>query len=59
MRMLAGIDEIASETQVSEGWTYSLFSLGSVTAIDHAVSSCTVQHFFMERPLAWIFHRGI
>lgn len=45
MHLIAGIDEFATATQVSEGWTYSVFPPASVSAIDGAVSRCAVQDF--------------
>jgi hypothetical protein len=41
----AGVDEIASETQVSEGWTYAVLPSASVSGINAAVASGTVKHF--------------
>ena len=49
MELLAGVDEVASETQVSEGWTYALLPSSSITAIDAAVSKCAVTHFHGKR----------
>lgn len=45
MHLLAGIDEIGSETQVSEGWTYAIFPKASVMSIDATVSQCATKHF--------------
>jgi hypothetical protein len=45
MHLVAAIDEVASETQLSEGWTYAILPPAAVAAIDAAVSSCTVREF--------------
>lgn len=45
MKFVAAVDEVASETQLSEGWTYVLFPESSVTSIDAAVSGCTIRSF--------------
>jgi hypothetical protein len=45
MHLIAGIDEIGSETQLSEGWTYALFSEAGIKAIDAAVAKCAVKTF--------------
>lgn len=49
MELLAAVDEVASETQLSEGWTYALLPSSSVAAIDAAVSKCAVTHFHGKR----------
>jgi hypothetical protein len=43
--LVAGVDELASETALSEGWTYSLFPPASIAAIDAAVSGLGVKAF--------------
>src|SRR5438046_2461392 len=45
MKLIAAVDEFASETQLSEGWTYALLPESSVMSIDAAVSGCTVKSF--------------
>jgi len=45
MHLIAGVDEIASETQVSEGWTYAVFPHASIQALDQAVSGGSVKSF--------------
>lgn len=45
MHWIAGIDEVASETQVSEGWTYAVLPSVALSAIDSAVSHCRVKTF--------------
>lgn len=45
MKLIAAVDEVASETQMSEGWTYALLPEASLASIDAAVSSCTVKSF--------------
>lgn len=45
MHWIAGVDEIASETQISEGWTYAIFPDVAIHAIDSAVSGCSVKNF--------------
>ena len=45
MKLVAAVDEVASETQLSEGWTYALLPEPSVISIDVAVSGCTVKSF--------------
>jgi hypothetical protein len=45
MSLIIGADEIASETKVSEGWSYALFPTASLTNIKAAVTSCTVRTF--------------
>lgn len=45
MNWIAGVDEVGSETQVSEGWTYAILPDIAISAIDHAVSSCNVENF--------------
>ncbi|CAB5697509.1 hypothetical protein CP913_33315 [Pseudomonas aeruginosa] len=45
MCWIVGVDEIASETQVSEGWTYAVLPDVAVSAIDSAVSGCNVKAF--------------
>lgn len=45
MTWVCGVDEIASETQVSEGWTYAVLPIAAVSAIDAAVSGCGVKAF--------------
>lgn len=45
MCWIAGVDEIASETQMSEGWTYAILPGVAVSAIDSAVSGCSVKTF--------------
>lgn len=45
MCWIAGVDEIASETQVSEGWTYAVLPDAAVSAIDSAVANCNVKAF--------------
>lgn len=45
MNWIAGIDEIGSETQMSEGWTYAVLPDVGISAIDSAVSACTVKTF--------------
>ncbi len=49
MDLVAAVDEVASETQLSEGWTYALFPRASVTTIDAAVTHCGVKHFHGKR----------
>jgi len=49
MPILAAVDEVASETQLSEGWTYLLLPPTSVNAIDAAVKGCGVTHFHGKR----------
>jgi len=45
MHLIAGADETASETQLSEGWTYAVFPQASINTIDKAVTSCGVKTF--------------
>lgn len=45
MSWVAGVDEIASETQLSEGWTYAVLPDVAISAIDSAVSGCSVKAF--------------
>jgi len=45
MYWVSGVDEIASETQVSEGWTYAVLPVAAISAIDGAVSGCGVKTF--------------
>jgi hypothetical protein len=45
MELVAAVDEVASETQLSEGWTYAVLPRDAVTAVDAAVSGCKVKHF--------------
>lgn len=45
MSWVAGVDEVASETQMSEGWTYAVFPDVAIAAIDSAVSGCSVKTF--------------
>ena len=45
MNLIAAVDEVASETQVVEGWAYALLPINSVTAIDVAVRSSAVRVF--------------
>lgn len=45
MSLIIGLDEIASETHVSEGWSYALFSTASLASIQTAVASCAVKTF--------------
>lgn len=45
MCWVAGVDEVASETQISEGWTYAAFPDVAIAAIDSAVSGCSVKTF--------------
>jgi len=45
MNWVAGVDEVASETQMSEGWTYAVLPDVAISAIDSAVSSCSVKTF--------------
>jgi len=49
MHVIAAIDEVATETQLSAGWTYALFPLASIDAIDAAVKNCAVKHFHGKR----------
>ncbi len=45
MNWIAGVDEVGSETQISEGWTYAILPDIAISAIDRAVSSCDVKNF--------------
>jgi hypothetical protein len=45
MLWVAGVDEIASETQISEGWTYAVFPDVAISAINDAVSGYGVKVF--------------
>lgn len=45
MPWTAGVDEVGSETQISEGWTYAVLPTAAIAAIDAAVSSCSVKTF--------------
>lgn len=45
MPWICGVDEIASETQISEGWTYAVLPIAATYAIDAAVSGCNVKTF--------------
>jgi hypothetical protein len=45
MHLTAGVDEVASETQLSEGWTYAVLPADAVQRIDAAVTACHVSHF--------------
>jgi hypothetical protein len=49
MEVLAAVDEVALETQRSEGWTYAIFPLASVNAMDAAVKNCRVERFHGKR----------
>lgn len=43
--LMVAVDEVASETQMSEGWTYALFPKASLVSIDAAVSGSSVKSF--------------
>lgn len=45
MTWICGVDEIASETQISEGWTYAVLPIEATSAIDAAVSGCETKTF--------------
>lgn len=45
MNWVAGVDEVASETQMSEGWTFAVLPDAAILAIDSAVSGCNVKTF--------------
>lgn len=45
MTWIAAIDEFASETQISEGWTYAVLPSQALAHIDSAVSQCKVRSF--------------
>jgi hypothetical protein len=45
MHLVGASDEIASETQLSEGWTYAVLTGAALNKIDSAVASCSVKHF--------------
>ncbi len=49
MHTIAAVDEVATETQLSAGWTYALFSSTSIDAIDAAVKNCEVKQFHGKR----------
>jgi len=44
-QLMAGVDEIATETRVCEGWTYAVMPPSCIEAIDADVSSCIVKDF--------------
>lgn len=45
MHLLAAVDEVASETQLSEGWTYAVLTPKAINKIDAAISACAVKNF--------------
>lgn len=43
--LVAGVDEFASETQLSAGWTYCVFSPAAIARIDATVAQCKTKAF--------------